>query len=193
MDTGLQRERSGLRNNRGRMMRHESTWDELNSYVDDDERLVFPDTYLENRDLYHDIREIVYLIKDRNHPDARLEWVNERALPKVLKENNVDVLAKQLIVRLRLPWHKMRDEWLCTQNELDDNREYYEVLDIFLKVRRKDNPDEIPMFNVLEFEANRDSYDVVEVRYLVGWKFTAEKEARLLGIDPDSIHTYMQQ
>ena len=175
------------------MMRHESTWDELNSYVDDDERLVFPDTYLENRDLYHDIREIVYLIKDRNHPDARLEWVNERALPKVLKENNVDVLAKQLIVRLRLPWHKMRDEWLCTQNELDDNREYYEVLDIFLKVRRKDNPDEIPMFNVLEFEANRDSYDVVEVRYLVGWKFTAEKEARLLGIDPDSIHTYMQQ
>jgi hypothetical protein len=168
-------------------------WNELNSYLDDDERLVYPDMYLKNRHLYDKIREVVYLIKQRDHPEARLQWVSELALPKALKEYDVDMLAKQLIVRLRLPWNKVRREWLCSQKELDANREHYQVLDIFLRVRRKDNSEERPMFDLLEFETNRDNYDIVEVQYLVGLKLTAETKARLLGIDPDSISTYMQQ
>ena len=170
-----------------------SMWDELNSYLDTDERLVWPDMYLENRNIYDGVRDVVYLIKQRNHPEARLQWVTELALPKALKDGDFDMLAKQLIVRIRLPWNKVKHEWLCDQEELDSNREYYDILDIFLKVRRKDNPEEAPMFDMLEFERNRDLYEIVEARYLVTLKFSAETQGRLLGIDPDSITTYMQQ
>lgn len=170
-----------------------SMWAELNSHLDDDERLVWPEMYLENRHLYDGVRDVVYLIKQRNHPEARLQWVSELGLPKALKNYDFDLLAKQLIVRLRLPWNKVKREWLCSQEELDSNRKYYDVLDIFLKVRRKDNPEETPMFDSLEFETHREAYEIVEVRYLVSLKFTAETKSRLLGIDPDSISTYMQQ
>lgn len=193
MDARFQCERSRVRTNRREIMYQLSMWAELDSYLDDDERAIWPEMYLENRHLYDGVRDVVYLIKQRNHPEARLQWVSELALPKALKNHDVDMLAKQVIVRLRLPWNKVKNEWLCDQEELDSNREYYDVLDIFLKVRRKDNPEEVPMFNVLEFETNREAYEIVEARYLVGLKFTAETKSRLLGIDPDSISTYMQQ
>ena len=170
-----------------------SMWNELNGYLDDDERLVFPDMYIKNRHLYDKIQNVVYLIKQREHPEARLQWVSELALPRALRNGDFDMLAQQLIVRLRYPWNEIRSEWLCSQKELDANREYYEVLDIFLRVQRKDNPEEVPLFNVLEFETNRDDYEVVEARYLVTLKLAAETQARLLGIDPDGISTYMQQ
>ncbi len=167
--------------------------DELNKSLNDDERLVFPEMYLENRQLYDDVRDVVYLIKERNHPESPLDWASESTLGGALKNYDIDLLAKLLIVRLRLPWNKIRNEWLISQKELNENREYYEVLDIFLKVRRKDNPNEVPLFDVLEFETNRDNYEIVEAQYLVVLKHTAETQARLLGIDPDSINTYMQQ
>lgn len=170
-----------------------SMWEELNWYLDHDERLVSPETYLNNRQLYDDIRNVVYIVRDRKYPEAGLEWVKESHLGKLMKNQDVDLLSKQLIVSLRLPWKRLPVEWLVSQDELDENREFYEILDTFLRVRRKDNPKEIPMFDVLEFEANRDNYEVVEVRYLVGLRFSAEGQARLLGIDPDSISTYMQQ
>lgn len=168
-------------------------WDDLHSYLDDDERLVFPEMYLENRHLYDKIRGVVYLIRDRKYPSSGLEWVSELGLGKVMKNHDVDLLTKQLVVRLRLPWNRVRGEWLISQEELDTDREYYEVLDTFLRVRHKDSPKEIPLLDVLEFEANRDDYEILEVQYLVGLRLTKETEARLLGIDPDSISTYMQQ
>ena len=169
-------------------------WFELNNLLDDDQRLVYPEMYLENRHLYDGVREIVYLIKSRDDPEAPLDWVSELALPKVLKNGpDIDILAKQLVVRLRLPWTRVRSEWLISQEELDANREYYDVLDTFVRVLRTDDSKEVPLFDVLDFEAHRDDYELVEVQYLVAVKRSKEDTARLLGIDPDSIHTYMQQ
>lgn len=168
-------------------------WDKLNGYLDDDERLVYPYMYLENRHLYDDVRGVVYLIRQRDHPEACLDWVSEAGLGRALKDDDCDLLEKQLVVTLRLPWSQVRHEWLISQEELDDDREHLEVLDTFLRVRHKDSPEEIPLLNVLEFEAHRDDYEIVEIRYLVGWRFTVDRKARLLGIDPDHISTYMQQ
>ena len=170
-----------------------SMWEELNWYLDGDQRLVSPEMYLANRGLYDDILNVVYIVRDRQHPEAGLEWVKESRLGYLMKNHDVDLLAKQLIVNLRLPWTGARTEWLCSQEELNENREYYDILDTFLRVRRKDNPKEVPLFDVLEFEENRDKYEVMEVRYLVGMKLSVDTKARLLGIDPDSISTYMQQ
>lgn len=169
-----------------------SMWEKLNWYLDDDQRLVSPEMYLNNRHLYDDILNVVYIIRDRQYPKARLEWVKEANLGNVMKNHDFDLLSKQLIVSLRLPWKRLPSEWLVSQKELDENREYFDILDTFLKVRRKDNPKEVPLFDVLEFEENRDKYEVVEVRYLVTMKLSKTGKARLLGIDPDSISTYMQ-
>lgn len=168
-------------------------WKELSSYIDDDERLVFPEAYLKNRELYDKIRDVVWFIKPVGYPNAKLQFVTELALPNVLKNYHVDVLGKALIVRLRLPWREARQEWLCSQEELNANREYYQVLDTYITVRRKGSPKEIPLFNILDFEENRDKYDVVDVKYLVTLRLSKEVTARLLGIDPDSIHTYISE
>ncbi len=170
-----------------------SMWEELNWYLDSDERLVSPEMYLENRQLYDNIRNVVYIVRDRQHPDPGLEWVKESHLGKLMKDQDVDLLTKVLIVRLRLPWKRLPSEWLISQEELNAGREYYDILGTFLKVRRKDNPKEVPLFDVLEFETNRDKYEVMEVQYLVTLKLTAEAQARLLGIDPNTFSTYMQQ
>lgn len=170
-----------------------SMWEELNWYLDGDQRLVSPEMYLNNRHLYDDILNIVYIVRTRNSPDSDLDWVKESQLGYLMKNQDVDLLSKQLIVSLRLPWKRMPSEWLVSQEELDENREYLDVLDTFLRVRRKDNPKEVPLFDLLEFEENRDKYEVVEVRYLVGTKLTKRDKACLLGIDPDSISTYMQE
>lgn len=175
-------------------MPKESMWAELQGYLDDDERLVWPDMYLKNRRLYDSIRDVVYLVKERDHPGAHLQWVSELGLPRLLKYgSDVDIMAKLLIVRLLLPWRDLKDEWLISQEELDNNREYYDIVDIFLRVRRKDNPKITPLFDVLEFEKHRDQFEVVEAKYLVALKMRPEERARLLGIDPDSIHTYMSE
>lgn len=168
-------------------------WTEFNGYLDDDERLVYPEMYLENRHLYDGVRDIVYLIKDRSHPDASLEWIKESALGELLKNHDYDILAKQLIVRLRLPWTQVQKEWLVTQEELEEDRKYLEVIGTFLRVLRTDDPEEIPLFDILDFEANRHDYEVVEVQYLVTMRRSKADTARLLGIPPDNIHTYMQQ
>jgi hypothetical protein len=167
-------------------------WDELNSYIDDDERLVWPEVYLENPKLYESVRDVVYLVRG-NHPEDRLDWVSEMALPNVLKNDDVKILGKQLIVRLRLPWHQVRREWLITQKELDANRDIYDIIDVYLKVRRKDGYPQFPFFDKLAFEANRNDYEFLEARYLVTWKMSKLQEARLLGIDPDNVHTYMSE
>jgi hypothetical protein len=179
-------------------MSHLNLWDELHSYLDDDERIVFPEMYLENREIYDSIRDVVYLVKGRNgEPSADnrfpLDWVPEHYLPRLLKEQDVDILSKHLIVRLRLPWEKVSHEWLISQEELDENREYYDIIDIFLRVKHKDMDSTTFVFDRLEFEQNRDNYEIIDAKYLVSLKLTKETRARLLGIDPDSIHTYMSE
>ncbi len=72
----LQRQWGRLRTNRRKVMATPiSMWEELNWYLDRDERLVSPETYLNNRQLYDDIRNVVYIVRDRKYPEAGLEWV----------------------------------------------------------------------------------------------------------------------
>jgi hypothetical protein len=150
--------------------------------------------YINNRQIYDSIRDIVYIVRDRNDPEGGYCWVKESVLGQVLKEHDVDLLAKQLIVRLRLPWVDLvPTDWLVSQEELDKNREYYDVLDVVLRVKHKDVDGIMPLFNMAEFEKNRDNYEIIEAQYLVSLKLTKKNKAELLGIDPDTIHTYMSE
>ncbi len=168
-------------------------WDKLVVGLDDDERVVFPQMYRDNTSLYDKIVGIAYLVRAKDYPDDGLDWVWEGSLGKVNERLELDVLGKVYIVRLRLPWNSVRHEWLCNQQELDDHREEVEVLGVYLRVRRKDNPTIIPIIDPLEFESNRDKYEVIEARYLVAWKSDPEQEERFLDIPGDRFHTVISE
>ena len=165
-------------------------WDKLTAELDEDERIVYPEMYIKNPRLYDRINGIAYLVKDRNDPKAELTWVWEGTLERVTKSVDVEIIAKQLIVRIRLPWNEVNFEWMISQVELDEHRDDYTVIDVFLKIRDKERPNDVQIVvDPLDFESNRSRYEVVEVRYLVCWKPSPGVEQRLLNINPKSIHT----
>lgn len=172
---------------------NKDVWSTLTAGLDEDERLIWPQMYLRNRRLYDDIRGVAYLIKDIGHPEGSLDWVWADRLDKFLERDDVMILSKLLVVRLRLPWNEVKYEWMISQEELNQYRKYFKVVDVFLRIREKSRPDTVVLADPLEFEMNRDKYEVIEIRYLVAPKRPPETEERFLGIDPDSFSTYMQQ
>ena len=169
-------------------------WNDLTENLDEDERLVFPEMYISNRQLYDSIRDVVYVVRDRDDPEGGYCWVKESSLGRILKNLDVDLLGKMLIVRLRLPWVDLiPTDWLISQEELDEHREYYDVLDVFLRVKHKEVDSIMTVFDKIEFEQNRNNYEVIEAQYLVSLKLSKETKAQLLGIDPNTIHTYMSE
>jgi len=157
---------------------------------------VTPEIYVNNPQMYDKICGIAYLVKGRA-AGSQITWVWERTLERILKSDDVEILMKVLVVRLRLPWDEFNYQWTVGQAELDENRDDYQVVDVFLKIREKADPNNVSFVtNPLEFEENREKYDVVEVRYLVCWKISQESEKRLLGlttavVDPDTVHKFI--
>jgi hypothetical protein len=171
----------------------DSVWSEMTVSLDEDERLVWPHMYFQNRQMYDAIRGVAYIVKDKSHPEAGLEWVWANHLDKLLHQDSIRILAKQVVVRLRLPWNEVKYEWLVSQEELQAHREDFQVIDVFLRVRVINSDKEMVLIDHLEFEMNRDKYEVLEARYLVAWKHSLETEKRELDIDPNKVHTWMQQ
>jgi len=153
-------------------------WERLVVGLDNDERIVFPQMYLDNKDLYDRICGIAYLIST----PGGLDWVWANGLDRVQESGNCLVLKKVLIVRLRLPWSQARDEWLCDQDELNAHREEYEVLEVYIRAAPINDPTTIKTLEPLEFEMNRDAYTVLEAKYFVCWKQEPEAIKRLLDI-----------
>ena len=167
----------------------ETLWAKLTLGINEDERIVYPEMYIANPRLYDKIVGIAYIVKERDNPNAELDWVWEHALERVFKNKDVEILAKQLIVRIRLPWNEVNFEWTVGKAELDENRDDYTVIDVFLKIREKGCPDSVQIVtDPLEFESNRHKYDVVETRYLVCWKPSPKAEQELLDINVSGIY-----
>lgn len=169
-------------------------WETLLVGLDDDERVVFPQMYRDNLDLYDRFRGIAYLVRSNTDPDAGLDWVWAGSLETIQKRLDLTVLSKVYIVGLRLPWNEVEGEWLCTQDELDSHRTEYRVLDVYLKVRKKGDPTIIPLIDPLEFEENRDEYEVIEALYRVCWCFLpSEVKERFVEIPGDRFHTFLSK
>lgn len=161
----------------------EHLWNRLVVGLDDDERIVFPQMYLDNKLLYDKISGIAYLI---NGPEG-LDWVWQNGLDRALSKG-YEIVDKVLVVRIRLPWKETREEWLCDEEELTDHFEEYEVLDVFVHAIPVDRSWEKPsIIKPLEFQTNRDKYKVVDIKYLVCWKFKPEEIQDLLNVG--DVHT----
>jgi hypothetical protein len=175
-------------------------WDKLAATLDDDLRLIYPDMYLEHEQLFDKIMGVGYLIKDLGFPEKGLDWVNESQLNKLLQTRpNVAVLSKLLIVRLRLPWNEVNTEWLVSEVELNEHRDEYEVLEVFLRIRRIGSNEKIRWLRAEDkqyFDEHRDEFEVVEKRYSVRWKWSEEDKIRLLDdflVTKDAVHEYLAQ
>ena len=162
-------------------------WDKLVVGLDEDERIVFPQMYLDHKNLYDKICGIGYLIGTPNG----LDWVWQNGLDRVQENSDCEVLRKVFIVRLRLPWNQTRDEWLIDQDELNAHREEYELLEVYIRAAPKNDPTDIKTLAPLEFEMDRDAYIVLEAKYYVCWKQEPEDIKRLLNIG--SYHTVISE
>lgn len=176
-------------------------WEKLSKTLDDDLMLIYPGMYLENEHLFDQIMGIGYLIKDLSHPDSGLDWVRESRLIDTLRKHpKTAVISKLLIVRLRLPWSEVNTEFLITEQMFRESPEEYDVLEIFLYLRDIESNEKafwaLSPEKKLEFESNRDRYEVLEKRYSVRWKWSDEEIEKLLNeslITENSVHTYMAQ
>jgi hypothetical protein len=167
-----------------------TVWSKIAATLEDDERMIWPDMYFENRKMYDMICGTVYLVRDKH---GEIDWIQEGHVDEYLREHD-RILAEMLIVRLRLPWNKLHYEWLIDQEELFSHHEDFEVIEVFLRVREKETGYQYVMVDPLEYEMYPDKYDVLETRYLVAWRYDEglKKCSYGRGIDPDSVTTKPQ-
>ncbi|MCK5602214.1 hypothetical protein KAR91_10105 [Candidatus Pacearchaeota archaeon] len=171
-------------------------WAQVTEHLDDDERLVWPRMYFENRKLYDQVRAVVYIIRYA-HPttgEIYYDWVK----PDSSKLDDGDeIIARVLLVRLALPWNTAHFMDTITQEELEEFRGEYDVLDVFVRVVDKTTGTPFTFVSLLKFQANRDLYEVVETRFLVSLKYSNEAIKEYMGylpvIAPHRVHTWMEK
>ena len=169
-----------------------NVWERLTLSLNSDELMVPPETYMSNRKLFDRIQGVAYLYKDGRHEDAPLEWNYAAEVDALMgKGIPIIVLKKVLIVRIRLPWNRTREEWWVSHEEWDADRNRLEIIDIWLRVRRIDEESRIYMCTAAEYEFERENLEVIESRYLVCWKWSSEERRKLIEIDKSRYHVYV--
>lgn len=169
-------------------------WTQVTEHLEEDERLVWPRMYFENRQLYDQVRSVVYIIR-YVHPstgEVYFDWVKPAA-----HRPQDDVIARVLLVRLALPWNVSHFMDTITREELEEFRDSYDVLDVFVRVKDKTTGTPFTFVSLLKFQANRELYEVIETRFLVSLKYSNEAIKDFMGylpiIAPHRVHTWMEQ
>ena len=144
-----------------------------------------PEDYRENWLLYDQICGSGWLIKDNQaaDPDA-IDFAWDSDLRRMEKNggniiDRITVLDKVMVVRVRLPWNRVDEEWLISDAEMVENEEDLEVLEVYIRARRKDRPNSKPTLMLSPksrraYEATPDEYEVIEKKYLVTYKMSPE-------------------
>lgn len=171
-----------------------NVWEKLTLSLNEDELMVLPQVYMRHRLLFDRIQGVAYLFKDSRYTDPPLEWAYSQEVDTLLgKGIPIVILKKILIVRIRLPWNRTREEWWVSHEEWDKNRDHLEIIDIWLKVRRIDEESRVYMCTAAEYEFDRDNLEVIESRYLVCWKMSPKEEHELVKIDKSRYHAWLSE
>ena len=144
---------------------------------------------MDNWLMYDQVCGAGWFIKDGNAEDPEaIDFIWQSELRR-MDENGEDtseitVIDKVMIVRVRMPWSDVNTEWMMSEGEFEENREDLEVLEVYLRARRKDQPDSKPalLLNNKDrraYEAAPEKYEVVEKRYLVAWRVSPETRMRM--------------
>lgn len=168
----------------------ENLHDWIRGLLEPDERLILPEDYVNHWTMYDQICGSAYFIKDDNAADPNaIDFVWENDLRRMKKSgknmDKITVVNKVMIVRLRTPWSTVNTEWLITDAELEEYGEDLEILEVYIRARRKDRPNEEPKLFLSHesrrvYEAAPEDYEVTEKKYLVAWKMSPETREALL-------------
>lgn len=158
-------------------------WEKITSDLDTDETIVFPDQYVRNPKLYDKIVSTGYLIRGRK-AGSEITWCADHTLERVLSSEDAEVLEKVLIVRLRLPWNETEFDWFISREELDVAEDDYTVINTVVEARNIETG-ETRIADKVDFEENRDKYEIVDIHYFVTWK------PQITVVSGDDVHTYM--
>jgi len=162
------------------------------SLLEPDERLILPEDYMDNWTMYDQVCGSGWFIKDDNADDpGAIDFAWDSDLRRMEKSgqdmSKITVIDRVMVVRLRMPWNKVNTEWLASEADMEENGEDWETLEVYIRARRKDRPDDPPRLLVSPkdrraFEAAPEKYEVTERRYLVAYKMSPESRRQLLGI-----------
>jgi len=152
--------------------------------LDPDERLIMPEDYRDNWMMYDQVCGTGWLIKDENaaDPDAiDFAWDSDlRRMDKCGHDmDKIAVIDKVMVVRVRLPWNRVDGECLISDAEMVEFEEDLEILEVYIRARRKDKPNSKAKLMISPksrraYEAAPDEYDIVEMKYLVTFKMSPE-------------------
>jgi DNA modification methylase len=158
--------------------------------LDPDERIIFPEDYVKHWTMFDQVCGSGWLIKDDNAADPEgIDFAWDSDLRRMEKEgvdmDKITLVDKVMIVRVRLPWNKVETEWLATEADLEENGEDWEILEIYIRARRKDRPNEEAKLLLRPrekraYEAAPEKYEVTDKNYLVAWKMSPETREELL-------------
>ena len=158
--------------------------------MDPDELIVFAEDYVDKWQMFDRITDIGYLVRDKNDESfgTRLDFVWRRNLNKWMEDRKpefVEVVDKLIIARVRLNWNTVSTEWLASEDEYQEFVDDWEILEIYIKAYRKDEPEEAARYLLTPedrrvFEANPDEWVVVDRKYLAAFKISPETREELL-------------
>jgi hypothetical protein len=196
MDARFQRareytERGGERRSSGTLLEvDENLHDWIRGLLEPEERLIMPEDFVENWEMYDQVCGWGWLIKDRNAEDPEaidFAWDSDlRRMEKSGKDiSKITVIDKVMIVRVRTPWNSVNTEWLATEVDMEENGEDLEILEIYIRARKKNEPNSRPKMlvshkNRRAYEAAPEEYEVTEKKYLVAYKTSPESRMKLL-------------
>lgn len=166
----------------------DSLWNRTQKSLDEDQRMVFPEMFYENRGLYGDIRDVVHLVK---YEDGTVTWIRDCYIGSARYDayGPYTILAKLFIVDIRLPWTVVHGEHIIDSSQFNNYRDRYQILDVLLRVKNKRGM--IITVGPTEWELHRDAYELIDIRYLVTERNPPVNPKPPLNIDKEKVNTYI--
>lgn len=140
--------------------------------------------------MYDQVQGWGWFIRDIDAVDPdRIDFAWERDLKRMEKNGKdmtrIAIVDRVMIVRLRLPWSDVETEWLASEAEMEENGEDWEILEVYVRARRKDQPNSEPKLLLSPrdrraYEAAPEMYEVTEKKYLAAYKMSPETRESLL-------------
>lgn len=166
--------------------------DRLQESLDSDEMLIFPHLLDQFPELFESVRGEAYLIRDANDPNGELDWCWASSFERIERRvGPVEILAKQLVVRLTMPWFADESQFTISEEEFlgAEFRDEYEVMDTFVRAKDQLTGYYGPV-DKLDFQQNRERYTDETVEYSVRWKPIGHNPR---GIDPENVYTVLSE
>jgi hypothetical protein len=150
-----------------------------------------PEDYRDNWMLYDQVCGTGWLIKDENAADPdNVDFAWDSDLRRMNKNGHdmdkITILDRVMVVRVRLPWNEVNTEWLISDAEMEEFEEDLEILEVYIRARRKNKPSSKAMLMISPkdrraYEAAPNEYEITEKKYLVTFKMSPETRMWLRG------------